>query len=448
MKKFLFFLVLALFVALLAAPWFMGSFAEREIERRLDASAETQTGIAIVTEEYRRHWFSSDSRHRIVVTDPRVAEALQELAGGEAFADEPAIVITTRIDHGPLPLGADAPLRPGLSRAVSTFSLDPGSGGDPLPLPGRLVTTMALDGSTRAEFRLEADTRELPDGAGRVSWEAVSIDADISPDGRRIRSRGQIGGFELVARDGGETVRVLLGTVAGDSDQRYTENGIPVGPLAVTIDGFSVSGEGADVSMQDIRITSDGELAGELLSNTTEITVGRIDGGGPAPVSFTLELAMQNLHEPSLAALSETAQTLDSGVFTGTPAEAYRLMEADLARLVAAGPVIDLRKLGIELPDGEVRLTSYLALAAGGDPDAPLHTAELLGRLTGTAEVRVPISVVERVREIAPDAAEQLEMLIAMGLLRPDGQDYRLQAEYGNGLLTINGLPLPVPPAF
>ena len=449
MKKLLFFLVLGLFVVLLAAPWFLGSFTERQIEERLDAGARTQPGVAVFTEEYRRRWFSSDSRHRIVVTDHRLGEALRELAGGEAFADEPAIVIETRIEHGPLPLGVDGSLRPGLSRAVSTFDLDPG-GGDPVPLPGRLMTTMALDGSTHAEFRLEAGSRESPDGAGRISWKAASIDADISADGRRVHARGQIGGFETVSRDGadGDLRRLSVQDVEGDSVQRYTANGVPVGPTALTIGAVAVSGDGADVTLQDIHITNDAELEGELLNGSTEVRVERIEGGGPGPVSIALELATQNLHEPSLAALAETAQALERGGFSGSPAEAYRLMEADLARLVAAGPVLDLRKLGIALPDGELRLTTYLALAAGGDPEPPVDARELLGRLTGTAEVRVPASVVERVREIDPSAAEQLEMLIATGMLRPDGDDYRMQAEYGNGLLTINGLPLPVPLAW
>jgi uncharacterized protein YdgA (DUF945 family) len=448
MKKFLFFLALGLFVALLAAPWFLGSFAEREIERRLDAGAQTQPGIAIVTEEYRRRWFSSDSRHRIVVTDPGMTEALRELAGGEAFADEPAIVIDTRIGHGPLPLGEDAPLQPGLSRAVSTFSLDTGAGGDPVPLPGRLVSTTALDGSMHAEFRMEPGTRELPGGS--ISWEAAELDADVSADGRRIHTRGRLGGFELVAREDRDDgiKRVRVGAVEGDSVQTYTANGLPVGPLAVTIDAISVAGDGALVDIQDMRITSDGEVQGELLTGTTEVRIARMEAGGAAPVALTLEMAMQNVHEPSLAALSETVQTLEQGGFGGDPAEAFRLMEADIARLVAAGPVLDLRKFGIELPEGEVRLTSYLALAAGGDPDAPLDAADLLGRLTGTAEVRVPAAVIEEVRRIDRDAAEQLEMLIAAGMLRPDGDDYRLQAEYGNGLLTINGLPLPVPLAW
>ncbi len=446
-KKFLFFLVVGLFAVLLAVPWFLGSFTERKLEERLDAGADTRPGMAIVTEEYRRRWFSSDSRHRIVITEPRATEAVRSLAGGEVFADEPAIVIDTRIEHGPLPRGADAPLRPGLSRAESTFSLHPGTDRDGVPLPGRLVTTMALDGSTHAEFRLQAGSRELPDAEGRVSWEAAGLDADISADGRRIHTRGRMGGFELVAREGpdGGKARIRIADVEGDSVQRYTANGIPVGPIAVTIGTVSVTGDDADVSIRDIRLTSDGELVGELLSGTTEVRVGRIEGGGPGPLSLTLELAMQNVHEPSLASLSEIIQTLEGAGSQISPGETYRLMAPDLARLAAEGPVLDLRKLGIALPDGEVRLTSYLALAAGGDPAAPLEARELLERLAGTVELRIPTRVVEQVRSIAPDAAAQLEMLIAAGMLRPDGADYRMQAEYGNGLLTVNGLPLPIP---
>lgn len=447
MKKALFFLVLALVAVLLAAPWFFGSFTERHIEERLAVRGETDPGIAIVTEEYRRHWFSSDSRHRIVLTDPEIARALGELAGGEPFGDQPAVVVETRIEHGPLPAGDDGgpSFAPGLSRAVSTFRLDPGSGAASIPLPGRLVTAMALDGSTDAVFTLEAGARPLADG-GMLEWEGARVEGELDADGRTVRASGQVRPFRLTnAADGGHGAGVAVGMIDFESEQRYTQYGIPVGAAAAEIAKLAVEDASGRYALEGIRITTDSEITEALLSGTTEFRVDRIVAGDGAPLSLTLDMAVRNLDAHSLAALIETTRRVQNTAPALPPEDAWPLLEPDVAQLVAAGPVLDIRDLVIGLPEGEARLTSYVALAAGGDAAPPLQANELIGRLTATLDVRLPRALLASIATAVPAYAGELEMLIAMGVLRKDGEDYRLEAEYGNRLLTVNGLPVPVP---
>ncbi|MEJ2602949.1 MAG: DUF945 family protein [Gammaproteobacteria bacterium] len=447
MKKFLFFLTVGLVLVLLAAPWLLGSFTESRIEETMTLRDDADPGIAVVTEEYRRRWFSSDSRHRVVVTDPRMAQALRELAGGETFADQPALIIDTRIEHGPLTSGADGARTPGLSRAVSTFTLEAGNRGDPIPLPGRLVTTMALDGSTDLLFTMESGVYRLPERSGTLSWQGAHVEGNLSPDARTVTLSGIIRPIRLegVENRTGAVPVVDIGAIDLVSEQRYTVYGIPVGSAAAEIAHVTVDGGTAGIRAEEIRFSADSGISDDLLSATTELRIARLRGPGDGTANLAIDVELGNLHAPSLQAIAETGRRLQAKASAVSKSEWYRAVEADLARLVEAGPVLDLRDLVLGLPDGEARLKSYVAIAAGGAPVTNIDARALIDRLTATLELRVPEPLLARAMEIVPEFAEELEMLVAMGVLREDEDDYRLEAEYGNRLLTINGLPVPIP---
>lgn len=445
MRKLLFFLLLGFVGLLLAAPWFFGSFAERRIESGLSRNATTGPAVAIVTDEYRRRWFSADSRHRIVLTDSDLIAGIRNLTGTDGFGDQPALIIDTHIDHGPVPFTSlereDGSLSPALSRARSVFSIDLGDGAEPIALPGELTTAMGLDGSTQAEFVLEAGSHDIPDGGGRLSWDGANIDATISADGMSIQSKGSISPLRLDLAEGGN---VSVGSVTFDAAQRYSGYGLPVGRASFETGPIEMSLPGADgFSINAIRIASDSDIVGELLAGNSRISIEEL-GSGFGSVNLDADVAVANLHAPSLGSLAQALQELEAQARPQLFEEVYPILEPDLARLIAAGPTLDIRHLTFDLPQGELRLRAFIAVAAG-QTAAAIDPADLVSRLTATTDLRVPASLVEEIASMEAEAADQLQMLIGMGILREDGDAYRMEAEYGNGLLTINGFPLPVP---
>ncbi len=444
MKKILFFVLLAFVGVLLAAPWFVGGFAERQIEEQIALGSRADSGVTIITDEYRRHWFSADSRHRVVITDPELVAALRDLDGGSLFGDQPALIVDTRIDHGPVPFSSlereDGSLAPALSRARSEFSLDLGNGGEPVALPGTLVTTMALDGTTDARFRLEAGATDLAGPGEQLSWDGATIDARINADGSVVTGEGRIGTVEVTNAAG---TGVRIGGVEFDTAQRYGGHGIYVGPANVSMGPIEVGDGGKVARVESIAVVSDSDMKGELLDGEARFSFRGLSAGMMA-ADVEADIAVANMHAPSLAAITETLQALEEA--GGEPAmqQTYPLIESDLARLLAAGPTLDIRNFALKLPQGDVRLRMFLAMAAGDDAGA-FAMRDVAGRLTATADLTVPKPIVEMLRAIDPDAAGQAEMLIQMGILREEGDAYRLQAEYGDGLLTVNGFPLPVP---
>jgi hypothetical protein len=74
------------------------------------------------------------------------------------------------------------------------------------------------------------------------------------------------------------------------------------------------------------------------------------------------------------------------------------------------------------------------------DPVSSSWPALLLA-LTASADVRLPAGLVEMARAADPQASS----LVALGFLKKDGDFYSLEAAYAQGLLTVNGAPLPIP---
>jgi hypothetical protein len=61
--------------------------------------------------------------------------------------------------------------------------------------------------------------------------------------------------------------------------------------------------------------------------------------------------------------------------------------------------------------------------------------------LTASADVRLPVAVMDLAQAASPESGA----LIAMGILKKDGDSYIVNAEYRKGLLTVNGAPMPIP---
>ena len=71
------------------------------------------------------------------------------------------------------------------------------------------------------------------------------------------------------------------------------------------------------------------------------------------------------------------------------------------------------------------------------------ETGEALAILQLTASANIIID--DGLLRFLQSQAPELGTLIAMGYLRRDGSVYKLNAEVGNGLVTINGAPMAIP---
>ena len=120
--------------------------------------------------------------------------------------------------------------------------------------------------------------------------------------------------------------------------------------------------------------------------------------------------------------------------------EVLSKIEDDLQNILAAGAEIRINQLDVTLPQGKIA-TKVTVEIPEGDATADFSWGAVLLAMTANADVRMPVELFEFMQLMNPQAGS----LLAMGLLQREGDDYVLNAEYAQGLLNVNGAPMPIP---
>ncbi len=159
MKRWLVVLLVVLAVIVLVSPGIVGRMAEKNLEENLKWAENESGSIEFQTESFERGWFTSEGRHRVVLSGASFSTAMRTYQNKTGNEDLPSLVIDTHLDHGLVPVASlgreSGSLMPGLASTVSTFQLDPGNG-ELVPLPGSLYSNVSLTGASDSRFLLEA----------------------------------------------------------------------------------------------------------------------------------------------------------------------------------------------------------------------------------------------------------------------------------------------------
>jgi hypothetical protein len=160
---------------------------------------------------------------------------------------------------------------------------------------------------------------------------------------------------------------------------------------------------------------------------------------GVGDIAMVMDATVSNLDAASVGRIS---QALDQARASANPDAALGqligVVQKDLETLLAAGGEIRFDQLDVSVDQGTVRSKFGLSAASS---DGPFSWPGLILALKADADVLVPAELVEMSRQMDPQA----DSLIQMGILQISGNEYRMQAEFAGGLLTVNGLPMPLP---
>jgi uncharacterized protein YdgA (DUF945 family) len=431
-KKGLVALLLALAVIVLVSPGIIGRLAEKSMDEQLEWAATEAEEVVVRSEGFDRGWFSSEGRHRIELRDGALRELL--LAYSDAGQDGalPALVIDTRIDHGLIPLSSMAreqgTLVPGLGSAVSTVSLDTGDS-DPVPLPGTIYSTLGLTGELHSNYVLEAGTFNH-DGA-TAEWGAADVDVTTSPASGAIAFDGSIASFSVLST--ADTVRI--DNIAFAGEQRPSGFGFRVGPLRGSIDAIRFEGS-AGPPVGPIAIDSTSSKEDGRVSARTSLRIENLPLEDLGLTTIGLQLRLLDADGRALGDIKRGFGQIPPGA---GPDSALLAIEPDARRLIAAGLELHVDETRVQLPDGDVTAQFHLAIRET-DADAFSWPGVLLA-----ADATLDLRIAEPLVRLAMAANPDVGGIIGMGYLRRNGDVYELRAELEDGLLTVNGAPLPLP---
>jgi uncharacterized protein YdgA (DUF945 family) len=429
-KRWIVMLLVVAALVVLVSPGIVGRLAERNLEQNIEWAEADAPEVRVQTESFDRGWFTSEGRHRISLSGTPLMSGSDESA---------SIIIETRVDHGIVSITslsrAGGSLEPGIAQAVSTFSLDTGTG-EVIDLPGTAYSRIGLSGVTDVRYLLEKGTQET--NGGKAAWDGADVSVSVDQGQRTVSVDGTVEAITFnTATESGS-----IGGVEIRGMEEQTDYGFSIGNIDLTTGPIRFTDvDGTTGGFEEFRLKGETRIERERVNADYTMNVGRLNAPMLGHLGMDLAVTVDGFDAQAVGDLAAAIREAESAVDPALAvADFYPMIEKDLHALLAAGGTVDVRQFDISLPQGEI--TSKLKVSVDkADPDAAFSWPALALLLTASADVRLPEMLVDMMLMMNP----QGETIRQMGLLRKDGDAYEMQAEFAQGLLTVNGAPFPIP---
>lgn len=432
-----------------AAPALLGFYLEREFDT-LVARLERPGMLQVQSQRFERGWFSSQADIRVALD-------------GALCPRSPcvSVMLDTTIHHGPIPFGAprveNAGLRPSLGVAVTRLDpaeLWPRRVFEPALLPLRVVTRVGFEGHAQSRFAWPGQTttvsRERP--LARIEHAPVTGGFRLPLAEGPLEIRAASPRFRIVGENGGQLSWRGLEAAFGDPRDNKRP-GVPGGLLraeSVQLDdglGLALRLESPLWQWQPLPGTQRG-ASGRLDARIRRALVDN-DEYGP----FRLSATVRDLRPAALRALAARLGTLrDAATGAFDPVARAALYEETIPAVLAGGPMIDIERLELGTPKGEVR--AHLRVEAPQALREARLLADVIAQLNVDFAIRLPAPLAHDVAvqvmlasgrspyTLEPEDVERaLAELTADGLIEAidDGAAYRLRLSVDGGRMRLNG---------
>lgn len=431
MKRWLVALLVLLALVVLISPGIVGRMAEDNMNREIDWVESESPGVNIQTETFERGWFTSEGRHRVVLEGGQFREMSEKYLDSTGNPEMFSIVIDTKLDHGLIPLSS---LTPGLASTVSTFQFDPGNG-ELVDLPGTLTSNVSLSGAADSKLVVEQGSQQVDDAT--ISWEGADLDMTFDQAGGSLSAHGTISPISVSDGEGG----LEIGAITIDADQTITDYGFNVGPVKLSVGTITAASDSGSLTIGGIILDADSSIDDGRLNSAGSFELNGLEVPGFGEVQVAMDMTMNGFDAQALGAIASVLKNAQSEPDPTLALQmVYPEIEGDLQTLVARGGEIRFNQFDVSLPQGNVS-TNMAIEVPEGDLDDDFSWASVLLKSKASLNVRVPAALYDMAAMMNPQA----NSLVAMGMLVRDGDDYVLAAEYEQGLVNVNGAPMPIP---
>jgi|GEM_PF-1253641 len=447
--------LLALVALALGAPALTGLYLAREFDQAI-ARIERPGVLKVASARFNRGWFVSKATLRISLADALCSQPC------------PSVQLTSRIHHGPIPFTApvdsDIGLRPSLGVAetrVDMAGLWPRLVFDPGLPKASVVTRVGFDGRVVSRLNLAGTSLNVSRERRLAHLDMDAVSAQLTQPLGTAWAEGRVHGtlaapaFRLVGESGGQLVwRGLALRVPGAEAPGVPAHQLTLDTLNLA-DGLGTAGR---VSALDARWQPvagnppPGQDGRTRLDGSFDMRAAQLafDNSQAGPVIIEGELA--HLDWRAVRVLGDRLINLydNNGVLDpDVRAEIYGQI---LPRLLADTAVMDIKRLHILTPDGDI--DAHLRIAAPEQLRPVRLLADVISQLDVDMAFRVPAPMARNlatqmmlaggrspydIEETDIDTA--LAELVADGLIEalPEDNAYRFALTVNQGRLKLNG---------
>ncbi len=430
LKKWVLALFLGLALVVLISPGLIGHLAERSVDESIRAGTVENDDVVVSALRFNRGWFTTEGQHRIEFRDSGTTDGLRQLAGLPPDAPLPVLVITTRIDHGIIPVTSmnreDGSLTPGLGDAISTVQVEMPDG-EIIDMPGVINSSIGLTGSMRSTYELPAGTFTENDEGFRWSDGELSVETD--PSTYRISFDAALDELEILG--GANPVRLEGLDVEGE--QAPSGFGFVLGEVSARVDSVVAAGP----PVGPIQTNGSGRIDDGRLAFDFSLDLSAVETGMGGQANTVVDMSASGIDPAAFGRLLRRYQAVGGDV--GNPDALAAALDPELRALAGGGFMFNIERLDIALPDGTLEATVEVTVA---ENDAAAGSwSSLLLATEATADVRIPDALMTTLVQLNPEAGAA----VGMGYLKADGDAYITEIRYAKGILTINGAPMTIP---
>lgn len=438
MKRWPIVLLIAIAVLIFLTPGIVGRLAEKNLDQTLSWLEEENDDIAITSELFDRGWFTSEGRHRVTAKNGALLEvfATTDNAGN---GEQPSLLIDTRLDHGLVPITSlgreEGSLTPGLASSVSTLHIDNGSG-EITDLPGKIYSNIGLTGNTTLHYLM--DEGSTTDEGALIRWSGADITVNAEAESRSFSAKGTIKPTSIDS----EGVMTEVGAVVFDIVQDRSEYSFGIGSVNFTVDSVAVtSPTQPNAGFGNISIDAASELVGGRVNAVSSIELGEVIMPGLGAMNMFMDVDANGLDADSLEAIVSALRAAQSDGQSGAALDdLLPQVESDLETFVMQGVELDITRFDISLPQGDLLAAINITIPQS-DAGASFAWPSVILATTASVDLTVSASLFEMAQAMYAEA----DTLLAMGVLKRQGENYEMEVRYASGLLTINGAPMPIP---
>jgi hypothetical protein len=408
--------------AVLALPGLVGQLARVRHEALVDALAASIEGARLASSVYEPGWFTSRAIHRIAFDGPAYRKLERDLTGVGPNGAAPALVVDSRLAHGPWPGGV------GLAfMAIRSELSVQASDGASIGIPGDVRTRIGLDGGGQSRFVSPGLAEALRVGTGYASWDGADLTVSFADGARQLESAGTIGRLVLTGAAG----ELVLGEVDLEGRSRRSAFGFWTGVSELRVERLQViAPDGRVVAGERLRFAGDVSETDELVAFRFSLRADGVQGGAVTDASLSAALTGARI------------DAAEWGRYLAIRRSAERGDAVDFARLARAGPRVGLEELTLVSPDGEFRAAADLSLPADGRARGPLTA---LASAHGEGTLSVSPVMLARLAQSGDGLRQAAQLLLAAGYLREQEGRYTGEFRLRDGLLTVNGRPFALP---
>lgn len=462
--------VLVLVLVLASLPAVLGVVTEHRVRARIEAMQQGSLTAKLLS--YERGWLASRARIELTLS-PRYLADIEALDPAtlppDAAAPDQRATLLVEFMHGPIAIGDGIFF--GLSKTVAR--LDPASDGIG-ELERRLGVPYLFEFRGRTGFlgstAFDADLSpiHLPLAGTTLDFSGATVSGVLR--GRHLTSNLELGSIAFSTPSGAFGLRNLAGSIDSEIRSRYV---VP-GTLQLTLEHAVIAD--ADVrtplfELENLNTTSSASLdpTGAELEMQMTYSVDALRAEGMAFTDVNLGVALHKIDVAAMKAYFDNASLLSDDRDSPERAAMLAALTPLVARALAGNPSLVLNPVRFTLNDEPFDAhaeftTDPAALPPPGaldleDPglwlavvksQATVKISKLLAKQLAVVAVQTRLAndmplPPEQLHSLAEaQAGLVLAALAGQGMLRNDGDSYLSDIKVADGLLTVNGRPLPL----